>query len=83
MAINQIQFHAGFFKTILTFLNLEIFPLSISKFKQSIINKLKPVYNKIENKQLFYDKKQPNDGNKIKTNHYESLSKYELTIQIH
>ena len=37
----------GCVKTIMKFLDLDIFALSKAKFKQSIINKLKSVYNMV------------------------------------
>ena len=58
----------GCVKTILKCLDLDIFALSKAKFEQSIINKLKFVYNKVWNKQLFHDqRKQQNVGNKLRT----------------
>ena len=58
----------GCVKTILKFLDLDIFALSKAKFKQSIINKLKSVYNKVWNKQSFNDQKnQQNARNKLRT----------------
>ena len=38
-------------------LDLDIFALSTAKLKQSIINKLKSVYNKVWNKHLCHDQR--------------------------
>ena len=58
----------GCVNPILEFLDLDIFALSKSKFKQSIINKLKYWYNKVWNKYLFNDqRKRQNAGNKLRT----------------
>ena len=58
----------GCVKTILNFLDLDIFALSKAKVKQSIINKLKSVFNKVWIKQVFNDQgKRQNARNKLKT----------------
>ena len=47
----------GCVKAVLNFLDINIFSLSKAKFKQSIVNKLKSVYNKIWLKQLFFEQR--------------------------
>ena len=55
----------GCVKTILKFLDLDIFALSKAKYKQSIINKLKPVYNKVWKNNYLMIKE---NGKMIETN---------------
>ena len=57
---------------------------SIKAFQQSIINKLKSVYNKVWNKQLFHDqRKQQNAGNKLRTyGTFKTNTKQEKDVEI-
>ena len=77
-------FWNGCVKTILKFLDLDIVALSKAKFKQSIINKLKSVNNKVWNIQLFNDQiKLQNVGNKLRTYRTSKTNiKQEKYIQI-
>ena len=74
----------GCVKTILKFLDLDIFALSKAKFKHAIINKLKSVYNKVWNKQLFNDqRKRQNSGNKLRTHRtFKTTIKQEKYTQL-